>query len=78
MKFDRAFMASLTPQCRKILQHILRAGHITNDAAITYYRVMALPRRISDLEVRGIKFNRERTTHPTTGQAYVRYSLVKE
>lgn len=76
MKVARSVLNSLSPQCRKIIGHIERAGHITNDAAITYYRIMALPRRISDLEEAGIRIMRERTKHPTTGQQYVRYSLA--
>lgn len=76
MKVARSITNTLSPQCRKIVAHLERAGHITNDAAITYYRIMALPRRISDLEAKGIRINRERVKHPTTGQAYVRYSLA--
>lgn len=76
MKVARSIFNTLSPQCRKIVSHMERAGHITNDAAITYYRIMALPRRISDIEERGVSINRERVKHPTTGQAYVRYSLA--
>lgn len=71
----RRIFNSLSPQCRKVVAHMERAGHITGDAAITYYRIMALPRRISDLEDRGIIVRRERRRHPTTGQPYVAYSL---
>lgn len=75
MKISRTKLNLLSPQCRKIVTHMERAGHITNDAAITYYRIMALPRRISDIEAMGIKIKRKRTKHPITGQQYVRYSL---
>lgn len=76
MKVARSIFNRLSPQCRKIINHMERTGHITNDAAITYYRIMALPRRISDIEAAGVSITRERTKHPTTGQTYVRYSLA--
>lgn len=77
MKVSRSLMNRLSPQCRKIVQHLERVGHITQDSAITYYRIMALPRRIKDIEEAGIPISRERTKHPTTGQPYVRYYLTE-
>lgn len=71
----RSIFNQLTPQCRKIIAHIERAGHITADAAITYYRIMSLPRRINDIEAKGVQFQRERRKHPSTGQHYVAYSI---
>lgn len=73
---SRSLLNSLSPQCRKIVQHMERTGHITNDAAITYHRIMALPRRIADLKEAGIKIKTERMKHTTTGQQYVRYSFA--
>lgn len=65
--------AKLTPQMRKILNHCKRVGHITGRAAIIDYAIMALPRRISDLEERGYQVRREERQNPATGQRYVRY-----
>lgn len=65
--------ATLSPQCRKIIAHMEKAGSITNDAAITYYRVMALPRRIADLREAGIDIRTEERKHPSTGQRYRAY-----
>lgn len=72
----RLLTNTVSPQGRKILKHIQRAGNITADAAITYYRIMALPRRISDLEELGFEFQRDLKIHPTTGQRYTSYSLI--
>lgn len=48
---------------------------ISNIEAQNLYRIRALPRRISDLEVIGMKFDRIMKTDPT-GQRYVRYAVV--
>jgi|TARA_Y100000389_G_C17439736_1_gene507807 hypothetical protein len=48
---------------------------ISNIEAQNLYKIRALPRRICDLEVKGMKFNRIMKTDPT-GQRYVRYALV--
>lgn len=72
----RTTLTKLSPQCRKIVAHMERNGSISGDEAITYFRIMALPRRISDLEEAGIAIRRERRVHPTTQQHYVRYFLA--
>jgi hypothetical protein len=45
---------------------------ISNIEAQALFKIRALPRRISDLEARGHRFERERRVD-TTGQRYVRY-----
>lgn len=65
--------AKLSPQMRKILNHCKRVGYITGRAAMLDYNIMALPRRISDLEEAGYTVRREEKQNPATGQRYVRY-----
>lgn len=64
---------SLPPQLRKIVNHMTNTGRITGDEAVTYYRIMALPRRISDLRERGYAIKRIMKAHPVTGQRYAEY-----
>ncbi len=61
-------------QLDKLIHHFKTVGTITNVEAQSVYKIRALPRRISDLEDRGYKFNRVRKTD-LTGQRYIRYSL---
>lgn len=67
----------LTPQLRKILAHVERAGHITARAALIDHGIAALPRRIADLKELGYKIRKEFTTNPATGQKYMRYFITK-
>ena len=62
-------------QVETLIRHFKTAGSITNVEAQSVYKIRALPRRISDLEQRGMKFKRERKTD-LTGQRYVRYVLA--
>lgn len=64
---------SLSPQCRKIVNHCKRAGHITARSALLDYGIMSLSRRMCDLKGAGYKVRSETTTHPATGQKYARY-----
>jgi len=61
-----------------IMKHLETVGSITNREAIVEYNIMALPRRIKDLEEFGVKFSRELKAHPVTGQRYKRYHLIEE
>lgn len=61
-----------------IMKHLETVGSITNREAIVEYNIMALPRRIKDLEEFGVKFSRVKKSHPVTGQRYTRYHLVSE
>ncbi len=67
--------ASLSPQNRKIVNHLKRTGHITADAAITYYRIMSLSRRMVEIQRSGYPIRKEFVAHPVTGQPYKRYAL---
>ena len=69
---------SNTKQLDTIMKPLQTVGSITNREAIVEYNIMALPRRIKDLEEFGNTFNRVRKTHPVTGQRYVRYHLITE
>ena len=77
-KKEKTPFTKLSPQCRKILTHCMKQGSISPDEAITYYRIMSLPRRILDLKENGYEFNAERRRHPVSGQQYKRYFLVED
>lgn len=62
-------------QVEALARHFDKVGSITNVEAQAMYKVRALPRRISDLELLGFKFERQRKTD-ATGQRYVRYVRV--
>lgn len=69
-----------TPQLRAIYKHLTSAKGLdkglSDMEARMVYRVNALPRRISDLEVEyGVTIDRVRKKDPT-GRAYVRYYIV--
>jgi len=64
-------------QIENLKKHFSMRSTITNIEAQNLYRIRALPRRISDLEERGMKFNRIRKTDPT-GQRYVRYAIIRD
>jgi len=68
----------LTPQHRKILNHLTRVGHISAREAIITYSIMSLSSRMCELEDRGYKIKTEEMQHPVTHQRYVRYSINKE
>lgn len=57
-----------------LIRHFKVQTSISNIEAQMMYKIRALPRRISDLEERGMTFIRERKTD-ATGQRYVRYVL---
>lgn len=59
-----------------LMKHFENVGSISNMEAQSMYKIRALPRRVSDLEAKGYKFNRVRKTD-LTGQRYVRYVYVR-
>ena len=63
----------MKPQCKTILAHVQRVGHISGRAALLDYSIAALPRRIKDLENLGYRFRREDAVNAGTGQRYRRY-----
>lgn len=68
----------MKPQNATILKHLRRAGSITQREAMLDYSVQSLTKRISELRLDGFDIRSEARQHPTTGQRYVRYVLVKK
>ena len=66
---------ALTPQAQLVLQHLHRAGSITQRDAILDHSIQSLTRRITELNAMGFPVVREDRNHPITGQRYARYSL---
>jgi hypothetical protein len=69
-------LTKLTPQARKVLQHLSNTGTITQREAMLDYSVQSLTRRITELRDAGFNILGKWKYHPTTGQRYTRYSLV--
>ena len=67
--------ATLSPQCRKLVDHLRDKGSISGMEAWAVYRIRALPRRVADLKAVGYVFLTEWKRDPT-GQRYVRYTLL--
>lgn len=63
-------------QAELLMKHFEQVGSISNMEAQSMYKIRALPRRVSDLESKGYKFERVRKTD-LTGQRYVRYVYVR-
>jgi hypothetical protein len=64
-------------QLQLIAAHLKRTGSITMREALLDYSIQSLTKRISELRQAGMKIRSEEKKHPTTGQRYVRYVLVK-
>jgi hypothetical protein len=64
-------------QYDQLANHFVNVSSISNIEAQNLYRIRALPRRISDMELRGWKFRRE-MKRDLTGQKYVRYHFVSQ
>ena len=58
-----------------LIRHFKLQTSISNIEAQMMYKIRALPRRIKDLEERGMTFIRHRKTD-ATGQRYGRYVLA--
>jgi hypothetical protein len=67
---------SLTPQAATVLAHMEYAGSITQREAMLDHSIQSLTRRITELNDKGFRVNREDKKHPLTGQRYARYSLA--
>ncbi|MGY5795186.1 helix-turn-helix domain-containing protein len=65
----------LSPQCKKLYKHLKTVGSISQMEASLVHKIMALPRRISDLREAGIEINRE-LKEDATGTRYARYTLA--
>lgn len=64
-------------QLAKILAHLRRAKSITQREALLDYSIQSLTKRISELRARGYNIKTVKKHHPTTGQQYARYVLVR-
>lgn len=65
-------------QNTQILEHMKRTGSITLREALIDYSVQSLTKRIQELRALGYKIKSVRKTHPTTGQRYTRYTLLRK
>lgn len=65
-------------QNEQILQHMKRTGSITLREALIDYSVQSLTKRIQELRGLGYKIKSVSKTHPTTGQRYTRYTLLRK
>lgn len=66
---------SLSRQCRQVLSHLERTGHISRRSALLDYSIAHLPTRIMELKEFGIDIDTVMMRHPTTGQRYADYRL---
>lgn len=65
-------------QNQQILEHMKRTGSITLREALIDYSVQSLTKRIQELRALGYKIKSVHKTHPTTGQRYTRYTLLRK
>lgn len=66
-----------TTQVRRILDHLLDTGSITNVEAQAMYKCRSITRRIADIRQMGYEVKSDwKTDH--TGQRYVRYWLMNK
>jgi hypothetical protein len=66
----------LSPQAQTVLRHLQSVGSITNVEANAVHKVRSVSRRITEIQDAGIPIAKKRR-RDHTGQAYVRYELVK-
>lgn len=69
---------NLSPQARKLYQHMVRAGDISAREAMADYGITSatLSRRVCDMEDAGFTIVRTKKTHPITGKLYTRYAVA--
>lgn len=61
-----------------IINHLKRTGSITQREALIDYSVQCLTKRIQELRDIGYRIKTVQKTHPTTGQRYARYTLIRK
>ena len=66
----------MSPQAHIVLNHLTKAGSITNVEANAVLRVRSVSRRITELRDAGFRIHKV-FKKDTTGQRYVRYYLGK-
>jgi hypothetical protein len=62
-------------QTETLQKHFKNRKTITVDEAVTKYGIQSLSRRIVDLEVKGMKFDRQRVLD-RNGRQYTRYRVL--
>jgi DNA-binding HxlR family transcriptional regulator len=69
---------NLTPQAKKIVTHLIKAGDITARDAMADYGITSasLTRRFTEIEKEGIPISREQRVHPIHQRKYTNYSLT--
>ena len=65
---------TLSPQARKVLEHMQATGSISNVEANAVHRVRSVSRRITEIGAAGFNVSKD-FRRDVTGQRYVRYSL---
>lgn len=65
-------------QNQLIIEHMKRTGSITMREALIDYSIQSLTKRIQELRSLGWKIKSVAKTHPTTGQRYTRYTLLRK
>lgn len=65
-------------QNQMIIEHMKRTGSITMREALIDYSVQSLTKRIQELREAGWKIKSVHKIHPTTGQRYTRYTLLRK
>ena len=61
-----------------IIKHMKRTGSITMREALIDYSVQSLTKRIQELREAGYQIESVAKSHPTTGQRYTRYTLMRK
>ena len=64
-------------QIVELMKHFETHDSISSLEGFYVYKMMALPRRICDLEERGYEFSKEWKTDPT-GKKYKRYTIISK
>jgi hypothetical protein len=72
-----AYILALSPQARKIYDHMKSAGSISAREAMADYGITSatLARRVCDIEEQGFLVERETRDHPIHKRRYTRYSV---
>jgi len=69
-------VAMISPQALKVLEHLEKAGSVTNVEALVVLKVQSVSRRITELLDADFSIRKERRKD-STGSLYVRYFLER-
>lgn len=67
--------SELSPQAKRVLDHLNTAGSVTNVEANAVLKVRSVSRRITEIRDAGYDIKKS-FSRDSTGQRYVRYSLL--